>query len=165
MSEKNQQIQWVTKNVRLSSLTAYERNPRTITDSQFQKLKNSIEEDGYHSRIKATHDFRVIGGHQRLKALKDLGYEEVEILVPEEEIDDDTFKRVLIRDNHSNGMFDMDMLANDFDLEELREFGIHDVMNIPPMFGEEDQDQSPQPERCAKCPECGTVFTTKGNME
>lgn len=154
-------IQWVEKVVPLAQLIPFEANPRTITEEQFAKLKQSLDTDGYHSRIKVTSDFRVIGGHQRLRALQELGYSELAVLVPSRELSDDEFKRILIRDNHSNGVFDMEALANMFDLEELRGFGLHEVGNIPP-FDESDEESKPG-KTMMKCPSCEHVFPAKGN--
>lgn len=162
-SEKPESIQWVEKNVRLDQLRPYERNPRSITDIQYQKLKKSIKEDGYHNRIKATQDLLVIGGHQRLKAMKELGYDEITILVPDRPIPHKQFERILIRDNVNNGLFDMDMLANDFDLEELRDWGVHEIMDIMPEDKATDSDDGGGSDTEVICPECKHQFGVKGN--
>lgn len=156
---KRYPLQWVEKILPLNSLRPFEHNPRTITETQYGKLKDSLREDGYHSRIKSTHDLRVIGGHQRLRALQELGYFTVPVLVADRPIPDAQFRRIVLRDNHNNGVFDMDMLSAMFDLEELREIGLHDVMNIPPLF--EEDDKPPGVVVC--CPQCGTQFPVKGN--
>lgn len=154
-------IQWFTEIRRLKDLRPFERNPRQITDTQYDKLKQSIVQDGYHSRIKCTIDGRVIGGHQRIKALTELGYEEIEVLVPDRELSDDDFKRILLRDNHNNGTWDVDMLANDYDVEFLRAVGLHEVMNVPPMDdGSEDENAG---RKMVCCPKCNHTFPVKGN--
>lgn len=161
MPEIEQELQWIEKTVRVDELRPFEDNPRTITEVQYAKLKRSLSEDGYHSRIKATTDLRVVGGHQRLRALKELGFTDLPVLVPSRPLSDAEFKRILIRDNHNNGLFDFDGLANMFDLEELRDFGLHEVMQIAP---EDSEDQSHAGgKKFVKCPTCAHVFTTKGN--
>lgn len=160
MSQSLDIIQWSEKNVHLRELRPFEENPRTITEAQYAKLKTSLSEFGYHSRIKATPDLRVIGGHQRLRAMRELGYEMVAVLVPDRPLSDEQFKKVLLADNHNNGTWDMDMLANFAELEELREIGLHEIMNIPPM----DDGEPPAPGKTQVCcPKCGEVFPTKGN--
>lgn len=153
-------IQWVERTVHLRDLKPFEDNPRTITESQYEKLKQSLIEDGYHSRIKATPDLRVIGGHQRLRALRELGYSDVAVLVPDRPVHDEAFRRILIRDNHNNGLWDIDLLSGMFDLEELRELGVHDVMNIPPM---DDGEPPAAGKTQVCCPKCSEVFPVKGN--
>lgn len=148
--------QWVEKIVRLIDLRPFESNPRSITEAQFAKLKQSILESGYHSRIKCTHDLRVIGGHQRIRALMELGVEEVPVHVPPRPLSDEEFLRVMIIDNHSNGVWDMDALANSFDLEMLHDVGLHEVNKI--------REPSWEPgKKMVKCPECQHAFPIKGN--
>lgn len=59
-------------------------NPRkelTEKDKEYQKIKNSIIEFGYVTPIIVNSDMTVIGGHQRLKVLKELGFIELECIV------------------------------------------------------------------------------------
>lgn len=151
-------IQWSEKTCRLKDLRPFEQNPRRITKEQFEKLKTSILQDGYHSRIKTDGRGRIAGGHQRLRALLELGFSEVPVLVPNRPLSDIEFMRVMVRDNHNNGLFDMDALANMFDLEDLRGFGLHDVTSIAP---EGEGDKPPRSMVC--CPNCGESFPVKGN--
>ena len=56
-------------------------NPRKklkAGDKEYAKIKNSILEFGYVEPIIVNYDMTVIGGHQRLTVLKDLGYEKVQ---------------------------------------------------------------------------------------
>ena len=69
------ELQWVEKNLSLAKLKSYERNPCQITDEQYEKLKEPLRGLGYNSQILVTHDNRVIGGHQRLWAIKDIAQE------------------------------------------------------------------------------------------
>ena len=151
-------VAWVEKVKRLNDLRPFEQNPRRITKDQFEKLKASLLEDGYHARIKATRDGRVIGGHQRLRALRELGFKEVPVLIPSRDLNDIEFVRIMVRDNHNNGLFDMDMMANIFDLEELRSFGLHDINLIPP-----EGSGMEAPKSSVRCPECNHEFPVKGN--
>ena len=160
MTIEPQPIQWIEQNVHLRDLKPFEHNPRTITEKQYEKLKTSLLEAGYHSRIKATPDLRVIGGHQRIRALRELGYDLVAILVPDRALTDEQFKKILLTDNHNNGAWDMDMLSAYADLEELREIGLHEVMNIPPM---DDGEPPPAGKTQVCCPKCKEVFPVKGN--
>ena len=153
-----EEIQWVEKKLHLNELKPFEHNPRTISESQFNKLKESIQQDGYHARIKVTHDLCVVGGHQRLMALRELGYEEVHVLVPSRELSKEEFDRILVRDNHVNGLFDMDMLSGMFDLPDLHDLGLREVETL------DSEENIAAPGRyMVKCPECSHTFPTKGN--
>ena len=62
-------------------------NPRKDlkpTDAEYIKLKNSIEHFGYVDPIIVNKNGNiVVGGHQRLKVLKDLGYKEIDVVYVE----------------------------------------------------------------------------------
>ena len=66
-------ITWQEKIVPVSDLKPYERNPRRISKEAYERLKNSLKDLGYHQRVICQPDYRVIGGHQRIKAMMELG--------------------------------------------------------------------------------------------
>lgn len=119
-------IEWRTKQVKLGDLKEFDINPRKISDTNFKKLVDSLSQDGYHTRIKANHENRVIGGHQRLKAMLQAGWsldDEIEILQPTKKLTDKEFRRVNVRDNLEFGKWDWDVLQGSWDFEELGDFG------------------------------------------
>lgn len=73
-----------TEKRKLGALIAADYNPRkqlTPDDAEYQKIKRSIEEFGYVDPIIINEDGTIIGGHQRCTVLKDLGYDEVDVVV------------------------------------------------------------------------------------
>lgn len=67
--------------LKIENLKPAEYNPRkdlTPEDEEYQKIKKSLTEFGYVAPIIVNTDMTVIGGHQRLKVLKELGYTEIE---------------------------------------------------------------------------------------
>ncbi len=67
--------------LKIENLKPAEYNPRkdlTPEDEEYQKIKKSLTEFGYVAPIIVNADMTVIGGHQRLKVLKELGYTEIE---------------------------------------------------------------------------------------
>jgi len=107
-------------------------NPRTITKSQFEKLKTSIQNnpDYFEARplilSNRTGELVVLAGNQRLKAAKALGITEVPtVLLPN--LTEQREREIIIRDNVENGEWDMDALANDWDIEELQDWGVEEV--------------------------------------
>lgn len=156
-------IQWAEKTVPIDDLRPYERNPREITEEDFEALKRSLAEDGYHQRIIATMDLRVVGGHQRIRALKELGYVTVKVLTPDREMDDWQFKRILIRDNLPFGRFDWDILGADFEPEQLLEIGMpKEWLPQGPDFSPTDEEKQGKldEKKPTTCPKCGHEFTT-----
>lgn len=79
-------------------------------DAEYEKLKRSIEQFGYVEPViwnKTTG--RVVGGHQRLKVLMDMGMTEVDCVVVE--MDEDKEKALNIALNKISGDWDKDKLA------------------------------------------------------
>ena len=141
-------IEWVEKTVKVSSLKPYERNPRKINDQAFARLVENIKKNGYHQRILATDDLRVIGGHQRIKALEAIGMTTVKVLTPDRAIPDAQFRELLIKDNLPFGEFDAEMLALDFSPEELLEWGMPEEWmpdTTEATEGLTDEDAVPEP--------------------
>lgn len=96
---------------KLEDLIPADYNPRRITKKQFEELKTSISEFGYIDPIvwNATTG-RVVSGHQRLKALTELGYKEAECVVIE--CSEEKEKMLNITFNNVSGLFDKDKLFN-----------------------------------------------------
>ena len=98
----------------VAELKAAPYNPRKDLkpgDAEYEKLKRSIQEFGYVEPViwnKRTGT--VVGGHQRLKVMKDLGYEEVDCVVVD--LDEQKEKALNIALNKISGEWDEGLLAN-----------------------------------------------------
>ena len=104
------------KKVLVKDLKYAPYNPRKISDEMLNKLKQSIEEFGYVEPIVVNKRTRhVVGGNQRLKALNDLGIEEVEAVFVD--LDDAHEKALNIALNKITGEWDYPKLKDL--LEEL----------------------------------------------
>ena len=153
-------ISWTEKNVKISDLIEFDINPRKISKKSFDKLVESLKQDGYHSRIKANHENRVIGGHQRIKALLEAGYtkdDEIQILVPNKKLSDKEFRRINIRDNLEFGEWDYEILQNEFDSLELSDFGL-DIPDFNVDVGCQQEDAEENQKKEKRCPSCGEVL-------
>ena len=72
------------KKIKISDLVPASYNPRKKLkpgDREYEKIKNSILEFGYVDPVIVNKDLTVIGGHQRITVLKELGYEEIDCVV------------------------------------------------------------------------------------
>lgn len=118
-------MKWLTQKRKVSELKNYDLNPRQITNEQFENLKKSIDEIGYAELIAIDTDNTIVAGHMRVKALISLGRidEEIEIRVPERKLTEQEFKAYLIRSNKATGGWDWDSLANNFDNDDLLDWG------------------------------------------
>jgi hypothetical protein len=157
-------IKWTEKTVKVSALKPFERNPRRISEEAFSRLKRSLEESGYHQRIIATKDLRIIGGHQRKRALHELGIKQIAVLVPDQDLTDEQFRRLLIQDNLPFGEWDFELLSADFSIEELTDFGMPEKWLG---LGEEEQpgadgsgtEADEDDARIVHCPKCQHEFS------
>jgi len=111
--------------VNITDLKLADYNPRRLTTKQYNDLKSSLEKFGLVDPIIVNSDNTVIGGHQRLKIIKELGATEVPTVRLNLSKEDE--KELNIRLNKNTGEFDLDILANNFDMEELKEWGFKDV--------------------------------------
>jgi hypothetical protein len=101
-------------------------NPRVIKDNKFQKLVKSITELPQMLELRpivVNKDMIVLGGNMRLKACEAAGLTEVPVvfadnLTPEQE------REFIIKDNSSFGEWDWDLLANEWDVDQLQEWGM-----------------------------------------
>ncbi|PTX14435.1 DNA methylase [Pontibacter mucosus] len=112
----------------IAALIEAEYNPRTITDRQFDQLKDSLKRFGFVDPVLVNmHPDRehiIIGGHMRTKAAEALGYTEVPCVELSLTLEQE--KELNIRLNKSGGSFDFDMLANYFEKDDLKEWGFED---------------------------------------
>lgn len=122
----NTNKQWECRKVKLKDILPNSKNPRTITKEKFERLKKKIEEVGFHSPIKVDNDGVILGGNQRYAALMDMGAGELEVPVmyPLFELTERERQEIIITDNISDGEWNMDMLANEFEIEDLAEWGL-----------------------------------------
>jgi ParB-like chromosome segregation protein Spo0J len=111
--------------VNINSLNPAKYNPRQISNKQYEDLKASIDKFGLVDPIIINSDNTVIGGHQRLKVLRELGSEKIPTVRVNLSKEDE--RELNIRLNKSGGDFDMDILANEFDVVDLKEWGFKDI--------------------------------------
>ena len=100
--------------VNIDTLIPAEYNPRIELKpgmSEYEKLKNSIQEFGYVEPIIVNdRTGKVIGGHQRINVLKDLGYKEVEVV--HVDLDDAHEKALNVALNKISGNWDAEKLED-----------------------------------------------------
>jgi hypothetical protein len=113
------------KKVKITEVIANPNNPRLIKDDKFKKLVKSIQDfpDMLNVRpIVVNKDMVVLGGNMRLKAIKEAGLKEINIEIVD--WTEDQQKEFIIKDNASFGEWDWSDLANNWDSEELTNWGI-----------------------------------------
>ena len=114
------------KKVKLSEVKTNPNNPRIIKDDKFSKLVKSIQEFPKMLEIRpivVNADMIVLGGNMRLKACKEAGLKEVPIIFADD-LTEDEQRQFIIKDNVGFGEWDWDMLANEWDTQELNDWGL-----------------------------------------
>lgn len=117
-----------------------ENNPRIIKKDQFEKLKTSIKDnpDYFEARpcilSNRTGVLVVIAGNQRLRASRELGLTEIPTVLLEG-LDEDREAEIIARDNVENGEWDYDILANEWEIEKLNDWGVETPWTKDEGFG------------------------------
>ena len=105
-------------------------NPRIIKDEKFKKLLESIQElpEMTEARDLLVYPYNgeyvVIGGNMRLRAYQELGWKEVPCCILPEGMPVEKLREIVIQDNNPFGETDWDMIANEWDVEELKDWGL-----------------------------------------
>lgn len=129
--------------VKISEVKLNPNNPRIIKDDKFAKLVKSIQELPEMLEIRpivVNADMIVLGGNMRLKACKEAGLKEVPIIIADN-LTEAQQREFLIKDNTSGGEWDFEMLANEWDVEQLEEWGL-DVPTFEDDKAEEDDKET-----------------------
>lgn len=114
--------------INVKELSHLKNNPRTITKQNMDKLVNSIKnnEDYFEARpiivSDRTGENVIIAGNQRLRASKIIGLQEVPTVIMHG-LTEEKEREIAIRDNVELGDWDYEILANEWDEGELREWG------------------------------------------
>ena len=101
-------------------------NPRIIKDDKFTKMVESIKSFPEMLRIRPiviNSDNIILGGNMRLKACKDAGLKEVPI-IKAGDLTEEQQKEFIIKDNVGFGDWDFDMIASEWDSDNLDDWGL-----------------------------------------
>lgn len=115
-----------TEKVKISQVKTNPNNPRLIKDDKFKKLVKSIKEFPEMLEIRpivVDKDNIVLGGNMRLRACKEAGLKEVHI-IQADQLTEKQQREFIIKDNVGFGEWDWDDLANEWDAEELEDWGL-----------------------------------------
>lgn len=124
MNDDNVKVEVLTLDI--NELTLTEKNPRTISKKDFAVLKKSIKDFPSMLEVReivVDENNRVLGGHQRIKALQAQGKTKVKVKRVSGWTEDEK-DEFMIKDNIANGDWDKDKLANQWDKDKLEEWGL-----------------------------------------
>ena len=151
-------MEWILVQKKISDLKPHPRNPRRLSKHDYEHLKKSLDKFGLIDKPIINSDGTIIGGHQRVAVLKKSGMKEIECWMPKATLSEKEIDELCIRLNANHGSFNYDELANLFELDNLREWGLDDIAlgldDLPPLETEEKQEET-------KCPTCGKKMKSK----
>ena len=122
-------------------------NPRLIKDDKFKKLIQSLRDDPEMLNLRELivfpfkRKFVVIAGNMRLLAMKELEYEEAPCKILSAKTPVEKLRAYTIKDNIGYGEHDWDMLASDWDAEQLTAWGL----DIPNWKSAEEEEREAMP--------------------
>jgi hypothetical protein len=122
--------------MKITEIKPNPNNPRVIKDVKFKQLVKSIQEFPQMLELRPIvidENNVVLGGNMRLKACIEAGLKDVPVKQAKD-LTEEQKKEFIVKDNVGFGEWDWDMLANEFDTEEIGEWGL-DL----PFFGSEKE--------------------------
>jgi hypothetical protein len=153
------------KERKISELKSAEYNPRLMTEDDYRDLKASLQAFGCVDPIVVNqHKGRkdvVVGGHQRLKIWTDLGHKTIPCVYVDLPLARE--RELNVRLNKNVCHWDWDVLANNFDMGELEQWGFSEDMllgnNIPPATkAVRNNGKEKGGGEQVKCPQCGYII-------
>lgn len=136
-----------TESVRIQEVKTNPNNPRIIKDDKFKKLVRSIKEFPEMLKLRpivVDENNIVLGGNMRLRACKEAGLKEVHI-IKADQLTEKQQREFIIKDNVGFGEWDWDDLANEWDVDELEDWGL-DLpvdLKVEELEAEEDDYEMP----------------------
>jgi len=122
-------VKTTIREVELKTLTETEHNPRQISKKDFETLKKSLKEFPEMQEIReivVDENMTILGGHQRVKAMLANGQTKATVKIVEG-LTNEQKREFIIKDNIQNGEWDYDILANEWDIEDLNDWGLDEV--------------------------------------
>jgi len=116
-------ISWKLKKLAIADLKEFDINPRQLSQEQASSLSQSLQKFGIIDKPIVNDDCTIIGGHQRVRLLHARGETHIQCWVPNRHLSEEEVRELNIRLNKNHGDFDYDILANQWDMSELCEWG------------------------------------------
>lgn len=136
-------------------------NPRLIKDDKYQKLVQSLKDFPEMAEVReivVNKDHVILGGNMRYRAMQEAGWTEVPVKVVD--WSEAKQKEFLIKDNSSFGEWDWDLIASQYELEELDAWGV----SLPVAENINDNkevDTESLLTNTEQCPRCNFEFECK----
>ena len=158
-------MNWKIKKIKVSELKENPSNPRRLTEKGLKDLEKSILKFGIAEPLVVNTDYMICGGHGRKKILEKLNIKEVDCYLPDKLLSKKQFDELGIRLNKNiAGEFNFDTLANEFEIDELIEWGFEEKeldLNLWNEIDETKLDEVPEVPKVAVS-KLGDLFEIDG---
>jgi DNA modification methylase len=127
--------------VKITEVKVNPNNPRLIKDDKFKKLVQSVKDFPEMLNIRpivVNQDMVILGGNMRYKACKEAGLKEIPII--KTDLTEEQQKEFLIKDNVSGGEWDWDILANEWNTDDLQDWGLDLPLGYDEVLEAEEDD-------------------------
>lgn len=130
MKFKIQQLALSKLHLNTGQIPNVPKNPRFIKDERFEALKKSIQDDPEMLELREiiaydnNGELVIVGGNMRYRAMKDLGFKEAPVKILPKETPPQKIRAFIIKDNVAYGNNDWDILGNEWEVDELMDFGL-----------------------------------------
>lgn len=128
----------MVKKVKISEVKKNPANPRLIKDYKYNKLVKSLKDFPQMLELRpivVDKDMVILGGNMRYRASVDAGLNEVWIKIADN-LTEKQKKEFIIKDNSNFGEWDWDMLANEWDIQSLNDWGL----DLPAVYFDNDEE-------------------------
>jgi 16S rRNA G966 N2-methylase RsmD len=151
-------IVWSSEKRMITELKPAVYNPRKSSEKEERDLSSSLERFSLADPIIINRNNTVIGGHFRLRILKQQGVRDVDVRVPDRLLTEAEEKELNLRLNRNLGEWDLEALGN-FDIDFLKDVGF-DTRELDIIFNslEDEFDAARELERTTTNIQSGDLF-------
>lgn len=155
-----------TQKVSIKEVIPNKSNPRIIKDDKFKKLVQSIKDFPEMLEIRpivVDEKNIILGGNMRFKACIEAGLKEV-FIIKAKDLTEEQKQEFIVKDNVGFGEWDWDILANEWNIDNLKDWGL----DAPIYFNDEDIDfdninsnedrNVDKQSKVVTCPKCSHKF-------
>lgn len=152
--------------MKLTDIYSNPDNPRVIKDDKFKKLVASIKDFPKMMELRPIiidDTMTILGGNMRYKALQEAGFTEIpdEWVKQAKDLTEEEKKQFIVKDNLPFGEWNWDMLANNFEIKDLLDWGFDEkFLKIDEFSGNNTEVDTDELEKDldVECPKCHFKF-------
>lgn len=119
-------LQWQLELVPFSMMRVHLKNARSLSSEQHRQIHQSMDKFGLIEKPVLNKDYSIIGGHQRIAILKNSGVESCLCWLPNRDLTEVEVDELNIRLNKNTGEWDWEILANEWNQDDLQSWGFTD---------------------------------------